>query len=84
MRLLTFLALLSFTLAAMGLCGCVTTRLTTPEGLELERTAFYSDFAVKASRAADGSMKVEETQDTDQAAATALLQILKRAAGSAP
>ena len=80
MRLLAFLAVLSFTL-----CGCVSTKLTTPEGLVIERTAFYSDFAVKASRAADGSMKVEETQDTDQEAATALLQMLKQAASrSAP
>ena len=79
MRFLVFLAVLSATL-----CGCVSTKVTTPEGLVIERTAFYSDFAVKAYRAADGSMKVEESQDNDQGAATALLEVLKQAARGAP
>lgn len=74
MRLAYFLAVLSLTL-----CGCVSTTLTTPEGLVVERTAFYSDFAIKASRKADGSMSVEETQDGDQTAAQALLDLLKAA-----
>lgn len=78
-QLLVFLAVLSSLLF-----GCVSTKVTTPEGLVVERTAFYSDFAIKASRAADGSMKVEETQDSDQDAGKALLQLLNQAARSTP
>lgn len=74
MRTMTFLAFLS-----LMLCGCVSTTVTTPEGLTIERTAFYSDFTVRAARSADGTMMVEETQAGGD---TALLELLRRAAGS--
>lgn len=72
------LSLLSTSLAAMlALSGCVSTTVTTPEGLTVERVAVWSDFTIKATRKADGSISVEETQTGDQAA---LLEML-RAAG---
>lgn len=75
MRTLTFLAFLS-----LMLCGCVSTKVTTPEGLVVERTAFYSDFTVRAARSADGTMAVEETQAGGDEATQALLEILRKAA----
>ena len=77
MRLATFLACLS-----LMLCGCVSTKVTTPEGLVVERTAFYSDFTIRAARSADGTMAVEETQAGGDEATKALLELLRRAAGS--
>ena len=74
MRLAFFLSCLS-----VMLCGCVSTTVTTPEGLTIERTAFYSDFTIRAARAADGTMMVEETQAGGD---TALLELLRRAVGS--
>lgn len=64
---------------ALALSGCVSTTITTPEGLTITRTAFYSDFSIKAKRAADGSMSVDETQEGGQQAAQALLDLLRRA-----
>ncbi len=70
MRLATFLACLS-----LMLCGCVSTTVTTPEGLTIERVAFYSDVAIRAGRSADGAMMVEETQAGGD---TALLELLRQ------
>ena len=67
-------------LAAMAISGCVSTTITTPEGLTITRTAVYSDFSIKAQRAADGSMSVDETQEGGQQAAQALLDLIRKAA----
>lgn len=72
MRLAYFLAVLSLTL-----CGCVSTKVTTPEGLTVERTAVYSDFTIRAARSADGTLMVEETQAGGQDAVQALLDLLR-------
>jgi len=60
----------------LALAGCVSTTVTTPEGLTVERVAVWSDFTIKATRKADGSISVEETQTGDRAA---LLELLNRA-----
>lgn len=66
---------LSTSLAAMlAVAGCVSTTVTTPEGLTVERVAVWSDFTIKATRNADGSISVEETQTGDWAA---LLEMLR-------
>jgi hypothetical protein len=65
-------------LALLALTGCVSTTVTTPEGLTIERTAFYSDFTVRAARSADGTMMVEETQAGGDEATQALLDLLMR------
>ncbi len=62
-------------LVFFALSGCVSTTITTPEGLTITRTAVYSDFTIKAQRNADGSMSVDETQDGAQA----LLDLLRKA-----
>ena len=79
MRLALFLSCLS-----VMLCGCVSTTVTTPEGLTIERTAFYSDFTVRATRSADGTMAVEETQAGGSDAASLLLDLLNQAATRSP
>lgn len=61
-------------LALTSLQGCVSTTVTTPEGLTVERVAVWSDFTIKATRKADGSISVEETQTGDRAA---LLEMLR-------
>ena len=70
-------------LGCLGLCGCVSTTLTTPEGLVIERKAFYSDVTIRAMRSPEGAVAVEETQDGGDVGRR-LLEILNQATTRSP